>query len=128
MKIVAECRQTTQQRIGKGTNWDKRIRLLSNSLFFPVGYSQITLYTCNESEGRMKQDKIWREFSALPPELQQQVADFIAFLQLRYSPPRSNKTPKRTPLEKEKFIGMWRDRKDMNDSTAWVRNLRQREW
>jgi hypothetical protein len=23
---------------------------------------------------------------------------------------------------------MWRDREDMQDSTAWVRSLRQREW
>ncbi len=73
----------------------------------------------------MKQDKIWRDFSALPPELQQQVADFIAFLQTRYSPSSSRKTPNRTPLEKEKFIGMWRDRKDMKDSTVWVRRLRK---
>ena len=26
------------------------------------------------------------------------------------------------------FIGMWSDRTDMNDSTDWVRTLRQQEW
>ena len=76
----------------------------------------------------MKQDKTWREFSTLPPELQHQVADFIAFLQTRYTPVRSGKTDKRTKLAKENFIGMWHNRKDMSDSTAWVRNLRQRDW
>nr|VFJ57208.1 MAG: Predicted antitoxin, contains HTH domain [Candidatus Kentron sp. DK] len=31
-------------------------------------------------------------------------------------------------LRKEAFVGMWKDRPDMADSTAWVRNLRQQEW
>jgi len=26
------------------------------------------------------------------------------------------------------FIGMWRDREDMEDASKWVRNLRRREW
>jgi hypothetical protein len=29
---------------------------------------------------------------------------------------------------KEPFIGMWKDREDMNDSSFWVRQVRQREW
>ncbi len=76
----------------------------------------------------MNQDKIWREFAALPPEAQQQVADFIAFLQTRYSQLRSNKTSNQTNLADEAFIGLWRDREDMQDSSAWVRNIREREW
>lgn len=28
----------------------------------------------------------------------------------------------------EDFIGMWRDRPDMQDSTQWVRTLRQQQW
>lgn len=31
-------------------------------------------------------------------------------------------------LSDEAFIGMWRDREDMKDSSAWVRALRSREW
>jgi Protein of unknown function (DUF2281) len=76
----------------------------------------------------MKEQKIWRDFDALPPELQQQVADFISFLRTRYAPSQPNKTTKRTRLAKEPFIGMWRNRDDMRDSTAWVRNTREREW
>lgn len=26
------------------------------------------------------------------------------------------------------FVGMWRDREDLSDSTEWVRHLRQQEW
>jgi hypothetical protein len=33
-----------------------------------------------------------------------------------------------TDWSNEPFIGMWRTRKDMQDSAAWVQNLRQREW
>lgn len=31
-------------------------------------------------------------------------------------------------LENEPFIGMWKDRKDMEDSNQWLRQLRQNEW
>jgi AbrB family looped-hinge helix DNA binding protein len=31
-------------------------------------------------------------------------------------------------LEDEPFVGMWRDREDMEDSSEWVRASRQREW
>jgi hypothetical protein len=28
----------------------------------------------------------------------------------------------------EEMFGMWRGREDITDSTAWVRQLREREW
>ncbi len=31
-------------------------------------------------------------------------------------------------LTDEPFIGMWQDREDMQDSSQWVRHLRQQEW
>jgi hypothetical protein len=31
-------------------------------------------------------------------------------------------------LKDEPFIGMWKDRKDMQDSSAWVRSVRYQEW
>jgi hypothetical protein len=31
-------------------------------------------------------------------------------------------------IESEPFIGMWKDRSDMTDSNAWVRNVREKEW
>ncbi len=76
----------------------------------------------------MKEERIWREYTALPPELQKQVADFITFLRTRYAPLRVSKTTKRTKLADEPFIGMWRNRKDLQDSSAWVRSIRQSEW
>ncbi len=76
----------------------------------------------------MKEEKLWREFATLSPELQQQVLDFIAFLRTRYGSSRALKITKRGKLAKEPFIGMWRNRQDLQDSTSWVRSIRQREW
>ncbi len=76
----------------------------------------------------METANIVREMASLPPEAQKQVVDFVAFLKARYSSTPTTRQAKRTKLANEPFIGMWRTRKDMQDSTAWVRSLRQREW
>jgi hypothetical protein len=76
----------------------------------------------------MKQEEIWQQLSTLPPEAQQQVLDFIAFLHTRYASSHRRKTAKRTTLASEPFIGMWSDRQDLQDSSAWVRSIREREW
>ena len=76
----------------------------------------------------METTNIVREMASLPPDAQKQVIDFVAFLKARYSPTPTARKAKRTKLANEPFIGMWRTRKDMQDSTAWVRSLRQHEW
>lgn len=76
----------------------------------------------------MNQKTAWQRFSSLPPEAQQQVVDFIMFLQTRYGPSRPRKITKPPRLAKEAFIGMWRNRSDLRDSTAWVRKARAVEW
>ena len=72
--------------------------------------------------------KIAREMASLPPEAQKQILDLVVLLKARYRSAPASKSVKRVKLAKEPFIGMWRDRKDMQDSTAWVRKLRQRQW
>jgi hypothetical protein len=69
-----------------------------------------------------------RDLSSLPPEAQQEVIDFIAFLKTRYPSPPAGKKTGCGKLSEEPFIGMWRERKDMRDSTAWVRDMRREEW
>ncbi len=76
----------------------------------------------------METANIVREIASLPPEAQKQVVDFLAFLKTRYPRTPVAKKVRRTKLTDEPFIGMWRARADMRDSTAWVRRLRQREW
>ena len=76
----------------------------------------------------MNRDKVWKNFIDLPPEAQRQVVDFIVFLRTRYSPSRPRRGAKPTKLVNESFVGIWRSRKDFQDSTAWVRHVRQSEW
>ena len=76
----------------------------------------------------MEAANIVREIASLPPEAQRQVIDFIAFLKARYPTTQPVRKTRRIKLADEPFIGMWRDREDMQDSTAWVQSLRQREW
>lgn len=76
----------------------------------------------------MKPEDIWQQFNTLPTEAKREVIDFIAFLQIRYERPALIKKVKRSKLKNEPFIGMWKDRDDMSDSVAWVRDLRRRHW
>ena len=68
-----------------------------------------------------------RDISSLPPEAQKQIRDFVAFIKARYTSGSQMKT-RAGSLTDEPFIGMWRDREDLQDSTTWVRQVRQQEW
>ncbi len=76
----------------------------------------------------MNKEQVWKDFNSLPSEAQQQVADFIAFLSTRYQRPSRKKKADATDLASEAFIGMWSDRAEMEDSSQWVREVRNREW
>ena len=76
----------------------------------------------------MATPKILQDIQKLPPEAQKQVSDFVAFLTARYSVAAPNRKSRRVRLAKEPFIGMWKDRADMRDSTNWVRQIRREEW
>ena len=73
----------------------------------------------------MESASILQEIDSLPPEAQKQVIDFIAFLKTRYQTVPGAPQSKRK-LAEEPFVGMWRDRADLEDSSGWVRKLRQR--
>ena len=73
----------------------------------------------------MKNEEMLREFTSLPPEGKRVVTDLIAFLRQRYGIPKTETLPTSTDLSSENFIGMWRDREEMQDSSAWVRNVRR---
>jgi len=56
------------------------------------------------------------------------VLEFIAFLRARYKPHHPNDKLQKASLLDEPFIGMWRDREVMEDSSKWVQDMRQSEW
>ena len=74
----------------------------------------------------MEPDKIYNDITKLPPEAQRQVADFVSFLKARYKTPQ--KTARRNNIINDPFVGIWKDREDMKDSSKWVRNVRESEW
>jgi len=76
----------------------------------------------------MEPEKIFDDISNLPPEAQRQVVDFIAFLRTRYKRSEQEKQTRRINLVNEPFIGIWKDRKDLNNSSKWLRNIRKTEW
>jgi hypothetical protein len=75
----------------------------------------------------MTHEEILREFASLPPEGQRQVLEFIASLHQHYSRFNRVEETEASGLSADGFIGMWRDREDMRDSSAWVRGSRERE-
>jgi hypothetical protein len=76
----------------------------------------------------MNQEELWRDLKSLPPQAQREVIDFIAFLRMRYKSASPSDKSRETNLAEEPFIGMWRNRQDLEDSSKWVRNIREREW
>ena len=76
----------------------------------------------------MKQQELIEVFGSLPADAQRQVIDFIAFLRQRYATSSPIQPPRQTDLAKEPFIGMWRDRDDLADSSAWICSIRASEW
>ena len=76
----------------------------------------------------MTSEEILREIAALPAEVRNEIEDFVAFLRERYKRATSSSDLAVTGLESEEFIGMWADRDEMSDSTAWVRGIRDKHW
>ncbi len=73
---------------------------------------------------------ILNDIKTLPPDKQEEVADFIAFSKIRLGI-RKEKTltvTESTTINSNGFFGMWADRGEMSDSANWVRELRTREW
>ena len=73
----------------------------------------------------MTNEELLHEFIALPPEGKRVVADLIVFLRQRYGASQSAPVPMEPDLSSESFIGMWSDREETQDSSAWVRNVRE---
>jgi hypothetical protein len=76
----------------------------------------------------MNLQAIFNDIKTLPPEKQEEVADFITFLKGRFGIKREKTAPENIPVNADSFIGMWADREEMNDSSVWVKELRTGEW
>ncbi|GAB4500275.1 MAG: hypothetical protein OHK0052_16490 [Anaerolineales bacterium] len=76
----------------------------------------------------MEKNEALQAFYSLPQEAQQQVLDFIAFLQTRKKVRSPGKKIIREQITSEPFVGIWKDRENMTNSSEWVRKTRTTEW
>ena len=74
----------------------------------------------------MELEPLWRRLAVLPERAQQEVADLIGELEKRHS--GSGEKHVEASLGEEPFVGIWQDRNDLSNATAWVRRLREQEW
>lgn len=68
---------------------------------------------------------IQQDIKDLPEEAKVLLVDFIQILKKRYPQTQQTKT---LSLEDQPFIGMWSDRPETQNSSQWVRNIRQQNW
>ena len=66
----------------------------------------------------MNIETVLADLAALPPNAQEEAADFIAFLRARHG--ASAPAGPEATADAAAFCGLWRDREDMADATAWV--------
>lgn len=69
----------------------------------------------------MEMARVWQQFEALSPAAKRRVAEFIALLSVGRERSASHAEAAESPLASEDFVGIWSDRDDLSDSTAWVR-------
>ncbi|MBO6536225.1 MAG: DUF2281 domain-containing protein [Balneolaceae bacterium] len=74
----------------------------------------------------MSEKEIIKQLKKLPSEAQREAADFVEFLSEKYlQQPEETDSPKKKSILESSFRGMWKDRKEMQDSTKWIRDLRK---
>ncbi len=69
------------------------------------------------------------KINALPPDAQAIIFDLLETLEKRFG--KAPKTPlglQMKGLRSDPFIGMWRDREEMEDAANYVHQLRRNEW
>ena len=72
------------------------------------------------------------DLSSLPDQARQEVADFYQFLKKKYRVQPTGRGKKKEAavqaLSDDGFVGIWKDRTDMNDAAGWVREQRESAW
>jgi hypothetical protein len=71
----------------------------------------------------MTNEDLLREIMSLPADAKRKVEKYVDYLRRSKTVPAAS-----VQLEEEEFFGIWRDRDEMRDSTAWVRNIRETHW
>lgn len=73
-------------------------------------------------------DLIIKELDNLPPSAHKLIKEFIELLRKSLEIEERTAVKGRKSVIQGKFIGMWKDREDANDSVTFVKNLRKAHW
>lgn len=72
------------------------------------------------------------DLSSLPEQARQEVTDFYLFLKKKYHVHTAGKraldNKSAQTLSEDGFVGIWKDRADMDDAAGWVREQRESAW
>jgi hypothetical protein len=71
----------------------------------------------------MQTEKIIEKLEQLNGSSQKKVAEYVNFL-YQSDRKKMRKKKRKTSISGEKIIGMWAERKEMKNSTKWVRKIR----
>lgn len=69
----------------------------------------------------------FNKFEKIPSEAQKEVIELVQFLYDQYIRSYQKESPKK-PISESPFVGMWKDRSDLVDSTGWVKQQRRIQW
>ena len=72
----------------------------------------------------MTSEEMLKQIAALPVGARREIEDAIARVKAVYIKLETSQTK----FEDEAFFGIWSDRDEMADSTAWVRSIREKHW
>ncbi|KAA3606183.1 MAG: hypothetical protein DWQ06_01675 [Calditrichaeota bacterium] len=75
----------------------------------------------------MLSENFIEKLESLSSDDQKEVIDFLLSKNKSRNSKRTRKN-KMVNLEEEKFVGMWKNREDLADSSNWVKNLRKSDW
>ena len=73
-------------------------------------------------------ESIAQDIATLPTEAQEIIADLVRVLKERYQTLPLSESHESLNLEDQPFVGMWENRSETQDSTGWVRQIRQQQW
>ena len=76
----------------------------------------------------MNINELTKKIESLPANVQKEVNDFINLLVQKQNVGRKRKSKTFDSLSKDKFIGLWSNRSDLENSTNWVKQIRNSNW
>ncbi len=101
------------------------VRLRSQLPLLILSLSAIQLSKEHRGDVMTIEQAILETLKVLPPEKQQEILEFAESL---VEGVQTEGADAQAGWENDPFVGMWKDREDMQDSVAWVMQLRRQQW